>query len=109
MKFFYRTSFYQKGEQIIKRKNRTEYLKDGKNHRLDGPAVIRKGGMMEWWVNGKRHREDGPAKIYANGKEQWWKNGKNITEKVVEWSEQLSIPSWKELTDYEKTIFKLSL
>ena len=35
-------------------KDYTEYLnKDGKHHRLDGPAVERSDGIKEFWVEGK--------------------------------------------------------
>ena len=76
-------------------------FKDGKYHRLDGPAVIYpdgteewcqngdlhrdndlpartypSGGGKEWYKNGYRHREDGPAIIYADGQKEWYLNGK---------------------------------
>lgn len=39
-----------------------QWLKDGKRHRLDGPALESKT-RQEWHVNGNLHREDGPAII----------------------------------------------
>ena len=49
----------------------SEFYKDGKYHREDGPAHINyseTGEILEehWYINGEAHREDGPAKIYYN-------------------------------------------
>ena len=52
------------------------WYKDGKRHRLDGPAVERANGDKVWYINGKRHRLDGPAVEYANGDKLWYKDGK---------------------------------
>lgn len=43
------------------------FLKEGKIHREDGPAVECWNGKKEWWIEGKLHREDGPAVEYSNG------------------------------------------
>ena len=51
-------------------------LKNGKQHREDGPAVEWADGSKEWWVDGLRHREDGPAIEYASGHKEWYLNGK---------------------------------
>lgn len=48
---------------------------DGKRHRIDGPAVEDKNGLKEWWINGNLHREDGPAIEWASGKKEWWVDG----------------------------------
>jgi hypothetical protein len=60
------------------------WVKDGKLHREDGPAIVWKDGSVEWWHKGERHREDGPAYIGSKGikiyylfrlvysKEEWW-------------------------------------
>ena len=58
----------------VESKGKTEYYKDGKLHREDGPAVI-KGKIQEWWLNGVRHREDGPAATQGSF-EEWFLNGK---------------------------------
>jgi hypothetical protein len=50
--------------------------KEGKLHRLDGPAVEYEDGGKEWFQNGKRHRLDGPAVECIYGKKKWFKNGK---------------------------------
>lgn len=49
------------------------YNKQGKLHRLDGPAIEFANGDKEWWINGKRHREDGPA-VIAGENEYWFLN-----------------------------------
>ena len=53
-----------------------EWYLNGKQHRIDGPAIERAGGTKEWWLNGQRHRIDGPAAEWANGDKEWWVNGK---------------------------------
>ena len=58
----------------IKLPDSTKYYKNGKYHRIDGPAVIYKN--EEWWYqNGKIHRYDGPALRYKENRE-WYQNGK---------------------------------
>jgi len=54
------------------------WLKNGKRHREDGPAVVWSDGNKEWFKNGKRHREDGPAVIQNDGYKEWWLDGKII-------------------------------
>lgn len=40
-------------------KNRTEWhTKDGKLHRLDGPAVEYTNGNKEWWINGVEYSKE---------------------------------------------------
>lgn len=53
-----------------------EWLKDGKRHRENGPAVSRVNGSKYWYKNGRLHREDGPAIERANGYKEWWVNGR---------------------------------
>ncbi len=64
------------------------YIKNGKMHRDDGPAVEYADGTKRWYKNGKRHREDGPAVEYADGDKFWYKNGKRHREDgpAVEWA-----------------------
>jgi hypothetical protein len=54
------------------------WSKDGKKHRLGGPAIIVPGEhwVNEWWMNGELHRFDGPAVEDYNEYEEWWVNGK---------------------------------
>ena len=51
------------------------WYKNGKYHRLDGPAVIRGNGTEIWYKDGLYHREDGPAVIHSNGEKYWWVDG----------------------------------
>lgn len=51
------------------------WIKDGKYHREDGPAIEWPSGNKEWYLDGKCHREDGPAVEYL-GLRQWFINGK---------------------------------
>ncbi|HNC57662.1 MAG TPA: hypothetical protein PLP33_19650 [Leptospiraceae bacterium] len=52
-----------------------QYIKNGKHHREDGPAIEYKNGTKEWWVEGKRHRIDGPAIEESDGTKYWHKEG----------------------------------
>ena len=54
----------------------TVYLKDGKAHREDGPALEFENGQLEYWLDGQQHREDGPALITTEGIESWFRHGK---------------------------------
>jgi len=54
---------------------KTYYIKRGKIHREDGPAIEYADGRgitKEWYIRGLRHREDGPAFEYANGDKVWY-------------------------------------
>ncbi len=67
------------------------YVKDGKWHKEDGPAIEWSSGRKEWYRNGKYHREDGPARewdIYA----AWYVDGRKHDTKK-EYEEALKI--WK--------------
>ena len=57
------------------------WYKDGKLHRLDGPAVDRADGAKEWYKDDKLHRLDGPAVERTNGDKLWYINDKQLTEK----------------------------
>jgi len=37
-------------------------------------------GERVWYLNGKQHRLDGPAIDYGNELKEWWVNGKFVTE-----------------------------
>jgi hypothetical protein len=50
--------------------------KQGRFHRLRGPAIIYPNGDMAWYRHGQLHRDDGPAIVYVNGDESWYKHGK---------------------------------
>ena len=51
------------------------FLKDGKYHNENGPAITHTDGKVEYYVNGIRHRKDGPAVIYSSLKEEYWHDG----------------------------------
>ena len=59
------------------------WFKEGKRHRLDGPAFEPMTGNKFWYKEGKRHRLDGPAIEYSDGSKSWWIEGKQYTEE--EW------------------------
>jgi hypothetical protein len=57
------------------------WYKNGERHRLDGPAVEGANGYKEWCKNGKTHRLDGPAKQWPSGEKEWYKDGKRFKSK----------------------------
>jgi len=59
--------------------DQTFWVKNGKYHREDGPAVDGALGV-EWWIKGKLHREDGPAIVFKDGHGEWFLHGKNMSE-----------------------------
>lgn len=52
------------------------WFQNGYLHRLDGPAVKYRDGTSVWKRHGKHHRLDGPAIEWASGAKDWWQNGK---------------------------------
>ncbi len=67
------------------------YIKNGKWHREDGPAIEWASGNKFWRVGCVRHREDGPAIEYCNGERRWYVNDKLCSKESHE--EELKI--WK--------------
>lgn len=51
------------------------WIKDGKRHREDGPAIIYTNGTIIWYLNGEKHRIGGPAVEYGNGQKKWYQDG----------------------------------
>lgn len=50
--------------QVLELDKSISYLKDGKLHREDGPALIWKNGKhFKYYINGVLHRIDGPASV----------------------------------------------
>ena len=45
---------------------------------------INKFGRKHWLKNGKYHREDGPAIEWPNGEKFWYKNGIYFNMKIIE-------------------------
>ena len=69
--------------------------KEGKYHRIDGPAVEYRNGDKSWYQNGKQHRIDGPAVEWNNGDRDWYLRGKYFESKEA---------FFEALTDEEKSI-----
>lgn len=60
------------------------WIKNGRHHREDGPALIYIDRSQEWYRDGKLHREDGPAVTWAiDGSHEWWLN--DIEYEPTEW------------------------
>jgi len=51
------------------------WFKEGKLHRVDGPAIEYKNGTKFWYLEGLRHRIDGPAIECPDGHKEWFQNG----------------------------------
>ncbi len=58
----------------------TAWYLEGEKHRLNGPAIIWPDGSQEWFVHGLRHRVDGPACIESDGSKEWWVDDVQLTE-----------------------------
>ncbi len=69
-----------------------DWYRNGELHREDGPAVEWADGTKWWCINGKRHREDGPAIEYIDGTKEWWVNDQRFETKD-DYEEALKI--WK--------------
>jgi antitoxin component YwqK of YwqJK toxin-antitoxin module len=66
---WYSSEFNIQGPAIL-------YVRNGKLHREDGPAVEYENGDKYWYIDGELHREDGPAVINANGSLYWFSHDK---------------------------------
>ena len=49
--------------------------KEGKLHRIDGPAIEHRNGNKAWYQMGLKHRIDGPAIEFNSGVKHWYQNG----------------------------------
>jgi len=59
---------------IIEYNNRKEWYKNGKLHRLNGPAIEYKNGFKKWYRNGILYQECGPKMIYNKHHKKWFIN-----------------------------------
>ena len=70
------------------------YLKDGKLHREDGPAIEFVCGDCAWYQNGVPHREDGPAIDCGGDIKLYWIKGVQYTkrdfDKWIKWKTKSS-------------------
>lgn len=53
--------------------------KEGKLHRVGGPAIIHNNGTKIWYYRGQRHRISGPAVTTRLGGEEYWIYGRQIS------------------------------
>ena len=60
---------------ILEFTNRREWYKNGKLHRINGPAVEYKNGCKKWYRNGILYKECGPDIVYNRIKKKWFING----------------------------------
>ena len=50
------------------------WYRNGKLHRVNGPARVDRLGNSEWYRDGLLHRDGGPARVLLTGRE-WYQNG----------------------------------
>jgi hypothetical protein len=65
---------------ISKRFNLYKWYKDGKLHRVGGPALQHKD-TFHWYYEDKLHNLEGPAVIDPAGPFQYWIHGQRMSEK----------------------------
>jgi len=56
-------------------RNYKEWVVNGLNHRIAGPAIVNTNGYKSWYVNGRHHRSDGPAIEHVDGTVEFYKDG----------------------------------
>jgi hypothetical protein len=63
------------------------WRKNGKIHRIGGPAIEYVRGAKEWWHNDKLHRLDGPAIEWPDDGKHWYQNGRRhrLGGPAIEW------------------------
>jgi hypothetical protein len=61
-----------------------EWWLDGKQHRIDGPAVEHPTGAKYWYIFGELHRDGGPAVEYGDGSKEWWLFGEQQPDQYEE-------------------------
>jgi hypothetical protein len=54
------------------------WYKEGKLHRIDGPAIEYRNGTKFWYLKGLMHRIDGPACEYSDGRIAWHIEGEEF-------------------------------
>jgi hypothetical protein len=57
-----------------------EWYRNGRRHRIDGPAIEHANGTNEWYRDGQLHREDGAAVEWPNGGKWWYRHGQRHRE-----------------------------
>jgi len=74
-----KNQLHREGGPAVEMAYQKEWWVDGKQHRVNGPAVmIQKENYirMEWWINGVLHRDNNkPAIIDSDGNIEYWENG----------------------------------
>ncbi len=82
----------ENGPAIQHHSGYTAWYFEGEKHRLNGPAIIWPDGSQEWFVHGLRHREDGPACIESDGSKEWWIDDVQLTEEEFnQWLEKKNL------------------
>lgn len=63
------------GPAVIKTSGETYWYKNGKPHRMNGPAINEKNYIF-WYKNGNFHCISGPALEHIDGDKEWCVDGK---------------------------------
>jgi len=72
---------------ISKLYNFEAWYKDGQRHRIGGPAYTHNSNFV-WFKEGKLHNLDGPAVIDGAGPYQYWIDGVKYSPKQYKWEIQ---------------------
>jgi hypothetical protein len=88
------------GPAIIYSSGLKYWYKEGKIHRDDGPAIESPKGTKEWCVEGKLHRLDGPAIEFPNERKEWWIEDKLYSPEKLLKLINFSLPFGKEKGQY---------
>ena len=75
---------------VIEFSNRKEWYKNGKLHRINGPAVEYKNGCKKWYKNGILYKECGPDIIFDRIQKKWFINKKLMEYSLTRISEKLN-------------------
>jgi hypothetical protein len=94
------------GPAVIYDDGHTEWYRDGNLHREGGPAVYGSGRAEEWWIDGEPHRDFGPAIINADGTEEWFIRGREFLG-APQWIAENGLPHCSEWEDLDRVQFKL--
>ena len=99
----YQVKVYNNGDKF--------WYRNGRYHRLDGPACEYVDGTKYWYQNDRRHRLDGPACEYVYGDKRWYIEGKELTEPEFLKRTQPKIPDPCEgkIVEIDGKKYKLSL
>lgn len=91
--------------KFVYKNDEVEYIKNGKYHRIDGPARKYVSGRLEWYYDGLLHNLGGPAVIAANGHQRYFIAGQAATIEMLDWINENNMKY--PFTNEQQMLFKL--